>query len=79
MLPQTFRYQQTLDALIKYAVSANEARQVELVPRILSYLKHLPAYHWDDLILSKGLYLFCQAWPILGTQVLTFFFVCYST
>jgi phosphatidylinositol 4-kinase len=42
--------------LIKYAVSANESRQVELVPRILSYLKHLPAYEWDDVILLKGNY-----------------------
>ncbi|KAI9340342.1 hypothetical protein BD770DRAFT_218479 [Pilaira anomala] len=50
----TNRYQQTLDALVKYAVKTNEVSQIELLPRILSYLKHLPAYGWDDIILTKG-------------------------
>ncbi|KAI7889363.1 uncharacterized protein EV154DRAFT_284863 [Mucor mucedo] len=50
----TYRYQQTLDALVKYTVHAEDSKQVELVPRILSYLKHLPVYEWDDIILPKG-------------------------
>lgn len=40
--------------MIKYSVKANESRQVELVPRILSYLKYLPIYQWDDVIVKKG-------------------------
>ncbi|KAI9473755.1 MAG: hypothetical protein EXX96DRAFT_316861 [Benjaminiella poitrasii] len=50
----TYRYQQTLDALIKYAVKAAEPIQLDLIPRVLSYLKHLPVYEWDDVIPLKG-------------------------
>jgi phosphatidylinositol 4-kinase len=33
---------------MKYVVRAGESRQIELLPRILSYMKHLPVYEWDD-------------------------------
>ncbi|KAI8974048.1 hypothetical protein BDB01DRAFT_807332 [Pilobolus umbonatus] len=51
--PMSFRYQQSLDALTMYAVNTNECGQVEVLPRLLSYLKHLPAYQWDDIMITK--------------------------
>ncbi|KAI7904651.1 uncharacterized protein BX663DRAFT_324170 [Cokeromyces recurvatus] len=50
----TQRHQQTLDALIKYTVKATKSIQADIIPHILSYLKYLPAYEWDDVIPSKG-------------------------
>ncbi|KAI8079556.1 uncharacterized protein B0P05DRAFT_541070 [Gilbertella persicaria] len=50
----THRYQTTLDALIEFTVKADTSRQLELVPRLLSYLKHLPVFEWEDIILVKG-------------------------
>ncbi|KAI8973783.1 hypothetical protein BDF20DRAFT_672110 [Mycotypha africana] len=50
----TVRHQQTLDALLKYATKANEYTQLELLPRIISYLKYLPVYDWNNIILERG-------------------------
>ncbi|KAL7310917.1 Phosphatidylinositol 4-kinase stt4 [Mucor circinelloides] len=50
----TYRYQQTLDALINYTTDASEERQMELTPRILSYLKHLPIYEWEEQMITAG-------------------------
>lgn len=43
-----------MDALINYTTDATEDRQIELTPRILSYLKHLPIYEWDEQIIATG-------------------------
>ncbi|KAI8148722.1 hypothetical protein BJV82DRAFT_642239 [Fennellomyces sp. T-0311] len=50
----TSRSQQSLAALVKYAVNASEERQLELLPRLLAYVRHLPAYEWKEVMLGKG-------------------------
>jgi hypothetical protein len=49
---QTRRSQQTIAALVRYAVRAKQDRQLELLPRLLSYIRHLPAFQWDPVILN---------------------------
>ncbi|CDS12547.1 hypothetical protein LRAMOSA04741 [Lichtheimia ramosa] len=51
----TQRSQQSVAALVKYAVNAKEERQLELLPRLLSYVRHLPAYEWKEVVLGRGL------------------------
>ena len=41
-------------ALVKYAINASEERQLELLPRLLAYVRHLPAYEWKEVMLGKG-------------------------
>ncbi|CEP08014.1 hypothetical protein [Parasitella parasitica] len=48
----TRRGQQTIAAIVKYAVKASNDRQLELVPRLLAYVRHLPAYEWDAVNLT---------------------------
>lgn len=56
-LLQTQRSQQSVAALVKYAVNAKEDRQLELLPRLLSYVRHLPAYEWKEVVLGRGTYI----------------------
>ncbi|KAG0179232.1 phosphatidylinositol-4- kinase [Apophysomyces sp. BC1034] len=51
----TRRCQQSLAALVKYAANATEDRQLELLPRLLAYVRYLPAYEWEETILCKDL------------------------
>ncbi|KAI8636242.1 hypothetical protein BD408DRAFT_487034 [Parasitella parasitica] len=48
----TSRCQQTIAAVVKYAVKANSERQLELLPRLLAYVRHLPAYQWAAVNLT---------------------------
>ncbi|CEG79179.1 Putative Phosphatidylinositol 4-kinase stt4 [Rhizopus microsporus] len=50
----TYRCQNALDALAKYVVHACERIQIELLPLLLSYLKTLPSFRWDSILLSNG-------------------------
>ncbi|RCI05105.1 phosphatidylinositol-4- kinase, partial [Rhizopus stolonifer] len=49
----TLQSQQTIAALVKYTVKTNREQQLELLPRLLSYMRHLPAFHWDPVILNS--------------------------
>ncbi|KAF7723837.1 phosphatidylinositol-4- kinase [Apophysomyces ossiformis] len=51
----TRRCQQSLAALVKYAASTTKDRQLELLPRLLAYVRYLPAYEWEETILYKDL------------------------
>ncbi|KAI7893269.1 uncharacterized protein EV154DRAFT_600987 [Mucor mucedo] len=48
----TRRSQQTIAALVNYAVRAKPENQLELLPRLLSYMRHLPAFRWEPVILD---------------------------
>ncbi|CAO0794100.1 unnamed protein product [Mucor circinelloides] len=48
----TRRSQQTIAALVKYAVKASQERQLELLPRLLAYVRHLPAFQWEPVSLT---------------------------
>ncbi|KAI9262886.1 hypothetical protein EDC94DRAFT_88967 [Helicostylum pulchrum] len=48
----TLRSQQTIAALVNYAVKAKPENQLELLPRLLSYVRHLPAFNWKPVILN---------------------------
>ncbi|KAI8097412.1 uncharacterized protein BX664DRAFT_326316 [Halteromyces radiatus] len=50
----TRRSQQTLTALVKYVTQATEERQLELLPRLLSYIRHLSVYDWEPVTLTRG-------------------------
>ncbi|KAI8379424.1 uncharacterized protein BYT42DRAFT_514723 [Radiomyces spectabilis] len=50
------RSRQTIAALVKYAVRASGEQQMRLLPRLLAYIRHLPAFPWEDVsVLTKEL------------------------
>ncbi|KAL0081209.1 hypothetical protein J3Q64DRAFT_1850940 [Phycomyces blakesleeanus] len=51
----TRQSQHSLSALVRYATKAPKERQDELLPRLLAYIRYLPAYNWEETILTKGL------------------------
>ncbi|KAI9473410.1 MAG: hypothetical protein EXX96DRAFT_304862 [Benjaminiella poitrasii] len=50
----TQRSQQNIYALVQYAVKTSKENQLALTPRLLAYIRHLPAYQWEPVILKKG-------------------------
>ncbi|KAI8996972.1 hypothetical protein BDB01DRAFT_769342 [Pilobolus umbonatus] len=48
----TRKSQQTIAALVQFAVKANHDIQMELLPRLLSYIRHLPAFQWEPIVLK---------------------------
>lgn len=43
-----------MSALVKYAAQTTEERQLQLLPRLLSYIRHLAVYEWEPVTLSRG-------------------------
>ncbi|CAO3596291.1 unnamed protein product [Absidia cylindrospora] len=50
----TRRSQQTVAALVKYATQTTEDNQLKLLPRLLSYIRHLSVYDWEPVTLTRG-------------------------
>ncbi|KAG0740375.1 hypothetical protein G6F23_008320 [Rhizopus arrhizus] len=48
----TRRRQQALAALIKYTVKCSTEKKLELAPRLMSYVRHLPAFDWEPVNLN---------------------------
>lgn len=40
---------------MKYAVKTSTERKLELAPRLLSYIRHLPAFDWEPVNLNGRL------------------------
>ncbi|OBZ83610.1 Phosphatidylinositol 4-kinase stt4 [Choanephora cucurbitarum] len=43
---------QAIAALVRYTVKADKKRQLEVLPRLIAYMRHLPAFRWDPVILD---------------------------
>ncbi|ORX46095.1 hypothetical protein DM01DRAFT_1339741 [Hesseltinella vesiculosa] len=50
----TRRSEQTVAALVKYVTNATEERQLQLVPRLLGYVRYLTVYDWEPVTLNRG-------------------------
>ncbi|KAI8067784.1 hypothetical protein BC940DRAFT_340507 [Gongronella butleri] len=47
--------EQTMAALVKYATKASEERQLQLLPRLLAYVRYMAVYDWEPVTLNKGM------------------------
>ncbi|KAI8581455.1 hypothetical protein K450DRAFT_233176 [Umbelopsis ramanniana AG] len=50
----TYRGQQGIKSLAKFASAASPEIQRETLPTLISYLRHLPAYEWEHIVKAKG-------------------------
>ncbi|KAI9253575.1 hypothetical protein BY458DRAFT_535835 [Sporodiniella umbellata] len=48
----TRRRQQTMAALVRYAQKSSPEKKLELAPRLISYMRHLPAFDWEPVHLN---------------------------